>query len=58
MSSKDLKNGTKKRDKERKLPEDFAKVEGDYLLAWLLVLSPNKACKQNGHARFSALMKL
>ena len=49
MSSKDLKKGTKKRGKERKLPEDFAQVVEDYSLAWLWVLSPKKACKQNGH---------
>ena len=55
MSSKDLKKGTKKKDKERKLPEDFAEVEEDYSLAWLLVMSLKRACKQNGHARFSAL---
>lgn len=55
MSSKDFKKGKKKRDKERKLPEDFAQVEEGYLLAWLWVLSPKRACKQNGHARFSAL---
>ena len=55
MSCKDLKKGTKKRDKERKLPEDFAQVGEDYSLAWLLVMSPKRACKQNGHARFSAL---
>ena len=55
MSCKDLKKGTKERDKERKLPEDFAQVEGDYSLSWLLVLSLKKASKQNGHAKFSAL---
>lgn len=55
MSSKDLKKGKKERDKERKLPEDLAQVEEDYSLAWLLVTSPKKACKQNGHARLSAL---
>lgn len=55
MSSKDLKKETKKRDKEGKLPEDFAQVEEDYSLAWLLVMSPKRAYKQNGHARFSAL---
>ena len=55
MSSKDLKKGKKERDKERKLPEDFAQVEEGYSLAWLLVMSPKRAWKQNGHARFSAL---
>ena len=55
MSSKDFKKGKKERDKERKLPEDFAQVEEDYSLACLLVMSLKKACKQNGHARFSAL---
>ena len=55
MSSKDLKKGKKERDKERKLPEDFAQVVGDYSLAWLLAMSPKRACKQNGHVRFSAL---
>ena len=55
MSSKDFKKGKKGIDKERKLPEDFAQVEEGYLLAWLWVLSQKRACKQNGHARFSAL---
>ena len=28
-------------------------MEEDYSLAWLLVMSPKTACKQNGHSRFS-----